>query len=169
MFEGIIHRVLADKLWLKFDPEFHGLCGHWDYSVHFSNTRTMYRKQHEMIHELWNNNRLGESFLFPFKDSMEYQPPKLKILSDEMDVNINNEENLNAEGKTPLLPQPKVVEKIRWFNEKLNPEQKTAVINILKGEGRPMPYIIYGPPGTGKTITLTESIIQVYKQFPKSK
>lgn len=167
-YEGIIHRVLADELWLKFDPEFHGLCGHWDYSVHFSNARTIFRKQHEMINDLWKNNRLGESFLFPYRDSMEYQPPKLKILNDEMNLNTDSGENLNTDDKT-LLPQPKVIEKIRWFNDKLNPEQKSAVINILKGEGRPMPYIIFGPPGTGKTITLTESIIQVYKQYPKSK
>lgn len=128
------------------------------------------RKQHEVIDELWKKNRLGESFLFPYRDCMEYQPSKLEILSlnETNATNINCKVNLDQED-VPLLPSAKVVQKIRWFNEKLNSEQKSAIINILKGEGRPMPYIIYGPPGTGKTITLTESIIQVYKQFPKSK
>lgn len=160
---------MADELWLKFDPEFHGICGHWDYSVTFFVARMMYRKQHEVINELWKKNRLGESFLFPYKEIMEYQPSKLEIMShDVMNEETNIQDNLNPDTKT-ILPQPKIVQKIRWFNGKLNPEQKNAVINILKGKARPMPYVIYGPPGTGKTVTLTESIIQVYKEFPKSK
>lgn len=161
---------MVDEIWLKFDPEFHSICGHWDYSVHFFSSRMVCRKQHEVIDELWKKNRLGESFLFPYRDCMEYQPSKLEILSlnETNATNINCKVNLDQED-VPLLPSAKVVQKIRWFNEKLNSEQKSAIINILKGEGRPMPYIIYGPPGTGKTITLTESIIQVYKQFPKSK
>ncbi|XP_025425043.1 probable RNA helicase armi isoform X2 [Sipha flava] len=168
-YEGIIHRVLADEIWLKFDPEFHSICGHWDYSVNFFNSRTVTRKQHEVIDKLWEKKRLGESFLFPYRDCMEYQPSKLEITSlNEINTNPNFNDNLDMKTDS-LLPSPKVVQNIRWFNEKLNSEQKSAVINILKGEGRPMPYIIYGPPGTGKTITLTEAIIQVYKQFPKSK
>lgn len=168
-YEGIIHKVLADEIWLKFDPEFHIICEHLDFSVNFFISRTMYRKQHEVVQEMWKNNRLGESFLFPFRDLMEYKPSKLKILSDEK-INSDNgyKNNLKNDSNT-LLPQPSIVQKIRWFNSTLNFEQKSAVVNILKGEGRPMPYIIYGPPGTGKTITLTESIIQVYKSFPKSK
>ncbi|XP_025200354.1 probable RNA helicase armi [Melanaphis sacchari] len=168
-YEGIIHKVLANEIWLKFDPEFHSICGHWDYSVNFFNARMMYRKQHEVINEMWKKNRLGESFLFPYKDSLEYQPSKLKILSDdEIKTDNTYEDNLKKDSNT-LLPKPKIVQKIRWFNNKLNLEQRSAVINILKGEGRPMPYIIYGPPGTGKTVTMTESIIQVYKEFSKSK
>lgn len=168
-YEGIIHKVLADELWLKFDQEFHNLCGHWEYSVSFFCSRMIFRKQHEVINELWKNNRLGEAFLFPFRDCFISQPQKLVIENlNENNAEINYWDNSNKANKTLIL-LPKVVKKIRWFNEKLNPEQKSAVINILKGEGRPMPYIIYGPPGTGKTVTLTESIIQVYKEFPKSK
>lgn len=157
---------MADEIWLKFDPEFHTICGHWQYSIHFFNARMMYRKQHEVVNELWKKNRLGESFLFPFKDTLEYQPPKLVITSlcETIDTTEVSDNEKNA-----LVAAPKVIKKIRWFNVLLNTEQKNAVINILKGEGRPMPYVIYGPPGTGKTITLTESIIQVYKEFPKSK
>lgn len=165
-YEGIIHKVMADEVWLKFDPEFHHICGHWEYSVNFFNARMMYRKQHEVINELWKKNKLGESFLFPFSDTLNYQPPKLVITS--LFETIDATDDSKKENNTLVAP-PKVIKKIRWFNETLNTEQKNAVINILKGEGRPMPYVIYGPPGTGKTITLTESIIQVYKEFPKSK
>lgn len=112
VYEGIIHKVLADEIWLKFDPEFHSICGHWDYSVNFFNARNMYRKLHEVVNEMWKKNRLGESFLFPYKDSLEYQPSKLKILSyDKINPDNSYEDNLKKDSNT-LLPQPKVVQKI---------------------------------------------------------
>ncbi|XP_025203213.1 LOW QUALITY PROTEIN: probable RNA helicase armi [Melanaphis sacchari] len=168
-FEGTIHKVLVDEIWLKFDQEFHNICGHWNYSVHFSHARIMYQIQHEVINEMWKKNRLGESFLFPCRDFSEYQPLKSKVLSHDMPNTNNNYEDNSKKNNNTMLSSPKVVQNIRWFNNKLNLKQKSAVINILKGEGRPMPYIIHGPPGTGKTITLIESIIQVYKEFPESK
>lgn len=148
---------------MKFDSEFNFKSDHY-YSVNFFNSRKRYRRQHTIIETVFTNNLLSDPILFPYKNNLKYQPPKLEIVDD-------NEIN---EISTDNLRRPGIMKKIRWYNEislynKLNFEQKSAVINILKGETRPIPYIIYGPPGTGKTSTLAESIIQVYKAFPSSK
>lgn len=52
---------------------------------------------------------------------------------------------------------------MEWTSPDINDEQKTAIINILKGTAYPYPYILYGPPGTGKTKTLVEAIFQIIK------
>lgn len=37
---------------------------------------------------------------------------------------------------------------IDWVNNALNQEQRRAVMRILEGSYRPVPYVIYGPPGS---------------------
>uniref|UniRef100_A0A3P8YH01 RNA helicase n=1 Tax=Esox lucius TaxID=8010 RepID=A0A3P8YH01_ESOLU len=54
---------------------------------------------------------------------------------------------------------------LRLYDKALeqNPEQYSAVQNIVAGSSRPAPYLVFGPPGTGKTVTLVEAIKQVLK------
>uniref|UniRef100_A0A8C1D6B3 RNA helicase n=1 Tax=Cyprinus carpio carpio TaxID=630221 RepID=A0A8C1D6B3_CYPCA len=54
------------------------------------------------------------------------------------------------------------------FDQQLqrNPEQYSAVCNIVAGTSKPAPYLVFGPPGTGKTVTIVEAIKQVEKNIP---
>nr|XP_045728269.2 RNA helicase Mov10l1 [Mirounga angustirostris] len=76
-----------------------------------------------------------------------------------------------AEKSTNLVNEvqiPKVREK-EFFNPLLNENQKLAVRRILSGDCRPLPYILFGPPGTGKTVTIIETVLQVYYALPDSR
>lgn len=85
-------------------------------------------------------NELGQQFLFPS----------------------------NVTQKLPLVPIANVSD-WEWHDRRLNEYQKTAVMNVLRAEHRPTPYIISGPPGTGKTSTLIEYINQTHKHQPRAK
>lgn len=73
--------------------------------------------------------------------------------------------------KCSIASQPSLkLGRLQLFNRKIasNPEQFTAVKNILLGLHRPYPYLLFGPPGTGKTVTLVEALKQVCTQIPSS-
>lgn len=58
---------------------------------------------------------------------------------------------------------------IKPFNKLLNERQLLAVSRIVAGRGRPTPYVLFGPPGTGKSVTVVESILQIFTKIKHSR
>ncbi|XP_073471825.1 putative helicase MOV-10 [Aquarana catesbeiana] len=83
---------------------------------------------------------------------------KEKMLKDALFPTYSNKKCIVNIGRLSLYDR----------NLESNPEQYTAVEQIVSGKSRPAPYLIFGPPGTGKTVTLVEAIKQVVKNIPNS-
>ncbi|KAL5477180.1 hypothetical protein EMCRGX_G023934 [Ephydatia muelleri] len=78
-------------------------------------------------------------------------------------------DNAQLVGETILFPTVKPppllgYASLQFINATLNLQQRRAVEAIVSGACCPVPYILFGPPGTGKTVTVVESILQVYKR-----
>jgi RNA helicase armi len=83
---------------------------------------------HHSVSEIVGKHSLGFNFLFP-NDKICY--PKLQLdakISENGKLILNNSQKLN------------------WYNQNLNKYQKEAVVNVLRGEKRPLPYIFFGCP-----------------------
>lgn len=143
-FEGVVHKVLFNRVLLKFNSSFQDKYNGEDYRLTFHFSRYAFRKQHYAAGRIVTH--LGEQFLFPNK--------VLKRENPQLDVTYKDDNMYLCDDKLP------------WFNTSLNPIQKRAVFNILRGETEKMPYVIFGPPGTGKTVTLVETVLQLIRNLP---
>ncbi|KAM8706537.1 hypothetical protein ACLKA7_010752 [Drosophila subpalustris] len=146
-YEGIVHKVLFNRVLLKFNAGFHEKYNGEDYRVTFHFSRIPFRKQHHSVERIVK--LLGEPFLFPNKVTIRNNP--------QLDVTFKDDNMYLYDVKLP------------WFNASLNSIQKRAVFNILRGEAENMPYVIFGPPGTGKTVTLIESVLQLIRNLPSAR
>ncbi|XP_034541306.1 RNA helicase Mov10l1 isoform X2 [Notolabrus celidotus] len=146
--------------------------------VEFSFNRLTSRRCHNALEQ----TKLFRGILFPSRVTL--QPPQWTgEWIGEPDQNKTTKDNeasvlgngpvsnlsVSVKSKDSRLPSRPIPSKGQFFNPDLNPPQKEAVKRILAGEGRPTPYVLFGPPGTGKTITLIESILQVYHFVPSSR
>ncbi|XP_056319481.1 putative helicase mov-10-B.1 [Danio aesculapii] len=115
--------------------------------------------------KLGPSKRLLENFIDNMKFSVEFTINRLPLQLQHRAVHMAVQHNL----KDVLFPvasrslNPVSPSALRLFDQKLekNPEQKTAVCNIVAGTSKPAPYLVFGPPGTGKTVTIVEAIKQV--------
>uniref|UniRef100_A0A336MNR0 RNA helicase n=1 Tax=Culicoides sonorensis TaxID=179676 RepID=A0A336MNR0_CULSO len=139
--EGWIHQTKRDKILVKFSSLLHEKYNGEEVRIMFEFSRMNFRKQHETIHRFFKEKK-NHKILFPDNVVM-CQPIENIILTESGDM-VYEDDHEN--------------EVIEWYNKDLNLTQKKTIVNVLRGEARPLPYIIYGPPGTGKTMTLIEII-----------
>uniref|UniRef100_A0A1A9WNA2 RNA helicase n=1 Tax=Glossina brevipalpis TaxID=37001 RepID=A0A1A9WNA2_9MUSC len=113
MHEGVIHKLLFKRILLKFNADFQQRYNGEDYRLEFYFSRYSYRKQHYAVSQA--ARYLGEEFLFPSQIQMRECP--------QLDIQLNEEEKLLVDN----FP-------CNWHNCALNPVQKKAIANILRGE-----------------------------------
>lgn len=170
-YEGFIHKIKHNEIFLKFNDKFFQSYGGEDCQVTFKSSATVLQRCHQATNDAFFY--LGKQFLFPTK--VEEKEPQYILRECEEDCDVNDKENIadNRNDANKIDPERYMkmlkTRKLQWFNQKLNKYQKIAVKNVLMGIARPLPYVIFGPPGTGKTITLCETILQIFKVIPDSR
>ncbi|XP_034110719.1 probable RNA helicase armi [Drosophila albomicans] len=147
IYEGFVHKVLHNRILLKFNAGFQDPYNGEDYRLTFHFSRMPFRKQHFAIRQALT--QIGEHTLFP-KTIIKHENPQLDIQFKDNTMHLYSDQ-------------------LRWFNKSLNSIQKRAVANILRGEAKNTPYVIFGPPGTGKTVTLVETVLQLVHNLPSSR
>lgn len=125
---GKVIDLNADFAVVCFDSNFDDTFNHEVYSVTFSFNPLHFYRLHRTIDLA--TKMFNENFLFPSK-LMEAETTQLSVYLDPM-------HQLRYKMNKMVMA---------WFNQSLNDYQKDAVLNVLRGECRQMPYIIYGPPG----------------------
>ncbi|KAG5684121.1 hypothetical protein PVAND_013365 [Polypedilum vanderplanki] len=148
--EGIIHRVEMDGILVKFHNDFHYTHDRKDYRIEFFFSRAPLIRQQFALDQVTSKDGLGLDFLFPKENVIHNSLILNATLSKNENILINGVES-------------------DFYNKSLNIYQKKAVINVLRAESRPLPYIIYGPPGSGKTQTVVECIEQIAKKISWSR
>lgn len=126
---GRITKVGEDFVLVKFPSNVQNTLLDYEYSIDFEFSRTIFRQQHHAIDTVTSSQGLGFNFIFPDQNKIENRR------FPQIDVELN-------EGKLTRFGN-----ELQWFDKKLNKYQKEAVVNVLRGENRPLPYLIYGPPG----------------------
>lgn len=156
IYQGVIHRVLHSRVLIKFDQTFHSRYNGESYAIQFTFGRSSFRKQHHAIKRMQLTH--GLEYLFP--ERINVQEPVLNVRLNARGELVLEESMEGDCTKGRVLP---------WCNAALNRYQKQAIVNVLRGEARPMPHIIFGPPGTGKTVTIVELIHQLIANVPSAR
>ncbi|XP_037867032.1 probable RNA helicase armi [Bombyx mori] len=151
-------KAIVKDIWDSNAPAYEGF-------IHIIKGDVVLMKFHQKFHESYTGSDV--SIEFHFSRTMfrrAHQTINFAITKLGPDVLFPSRVSTHS-----CLLSQKRLSTIKWFKKNLNDYQKSAVLNILQGECRPLPYCIYGPPGTGKTVTVTELILQILTQFPDSR
>uniref|UniRef100_A0A6V7M8J0 RNA helicase n=1 Tax=Bracon brevicornis TaxID=1563983 RepID=A0A6V7M8J0_9HYME len=174
-YEGWIHKITSNEIFLQFNPRFHETYNGEDCQVSFRSSNSGINRCHNAI-ELAVTH-LTKEILFPTLVTEKEPQIILEEVGETKDESMNKKINENANSPSNGVEETQETlnelylkkRKLKWFNKSLNIYQKNAVRNILLGVARPLPYVIFGPPGTGKTITLCETILQILTTLPESR
>lgn len=128
LHQGFVHKVEQHGLLAKFHKDFHVSHNRRDFKIEFEFSRTSYKRQNYALDCVSSLTGLGYDFLFPKARNFTRKP--------QLEVKLKDDEVMLLDGKEQ-----------KWFNPNLNKYQKQAIVNVLRGESRPLPHIIYGPPG----------------------
>ncbi|XP_067141003.1 putative helicase mov-10-B.1 [Centruroides vittatus] len=128
------------------------------------------------VHEINQNSVVlgfSKEFLKTFMDGMRFDirfsfnNSNLKLMHRALKMynQVDIVPLLFPTAETAAKRRLQSVRKFVFFNKDIesNPEQATAVEQIVLGSSYPAPYLLFGPPGTGKTVTLVEAIKQLWK------
>ncbi|XP_066284664.1 RNA helicase Mov10l1-like isoform X3 [Branchiostoma lanceolatum] len=164
-YEGYVHEVLREEVLLKFHQDFHSSYDGEPYNVFFMFNRSTLRRCHQAANFAHN---LGCQVLFPSQPTLS--PPLVNFQLDRNNTQLaagkgNHSGGGAQQNKGGRFPGAS----LQLFNPRLNQQQQAAVTRILRAEARPAPYVLFGPPGTGKTVTLVETILQVFHNLPYSR
>lgn len=125
-YKGKIEKIEQNSILVNFPRKFLERQGN-KFMIDFNFSRKIYRQFHHALDTITSSGGLGYEFLFPENENFLKHPNIPVYLENETLVTVN--------------------ENFEWFDKKLNNYQKEAVVNALRGECRPRPFIIFGPPG----------------------
>jgi len=130
--------------------------------IHEVHAERILLKFNQNFHNGYEDDRLNVEFHFN-RTGIRREQQSIEYASQLFEVMFPTE----VRPKDPLLQLKN--NRITPFNMQLNERQITAVSRIVMGCGRPMPYVLFGPPGTGKTVTVVESILQIFMYIKNSR
>ncbi|KAL2912277.1 hypothetical protein HK105_208268 [Polyrhizophydium stewartii] len=146
-FQGRAATVTLDEVHLAFDRKFdQTFVQGMKFDVEFSYGRIPVRRMHSAV-----------------------SAPMRIISNFDLDFDKINVAKMAAES-VDKLAQARAF-KFHPFNRLVadNEEQNRAVSIITLGLHAPFPFLLFGPPGTGKTVTLVESIKQIFSRDRNSR
>lgn len=162
---GFVAEVTKARVVLiKFDNEFMRYYDGSACDISFLPNRVTFVRSHAAINLA--ASIFGKSWLFP---TAVYEKKPWNVFSISKKGSSPRDWAAHYTDKISCRNRGNGTLKIQWFNDELNDIQKQAIINILEGRGRPLPYILFGPPGTGKTATTVELLLQIYHLFSDSR